>query len=112
MKPPRRTQTVVAAVAVAVVAAIVRIAAGQGSAAPARAPKPHPPKVEKFKHPKLEHGVLTVTGTKLDDTITLRLQACHTDKLEVVVGENGKTFNSTTRTSPRSRWTPLLATTS
>ena len=87
----RRTLTVVAAVAVAVVAAIVGIAAGQGSAAPAPGPeKPHPPKVEKFKHPKLEHGVLTVTGTKADDTITLRLQAGHPDKLEVDVGDEHK----------------------
>jgi Ca2+-binding RTX toxin-like protein len=47
--------------------------------------------VEKFKRPKLEHGVLTVTGTSADDTIALRLQAGHTDKLEVDVGDGRKT---------------------
>ena len=82
-----RRRAVVAAVAVAVVAAI----AGQGSAAPAPGPdKPHPTKVQKFKHPKVKHGVLTVKGTEADDTITLRLQADHPDKLEVDVGEARK----------------------
>jgi Ca2+-binding RTX toxin-like protein len=88
----RRREAVVAAVALAVVAAIVGIVAGQGSAAPAPGPeKSHPSKVEKFKRPKVKHGVLTVTGTKLDDTITLRLQADNPNKLEVDVGDDGKT---------------------
>jgi Ca2+-binding RTX toxin-like protein len=87
----RRREAVVAAVAVAVVAAIVGIVAGYGNAAPAPGPeKAHPPKVEKFKHPKLEHGVLTVTGTQADDTIALRLQDGRPDKLEVDVGDDDK----------------------
>jgi Ca2+-binding RTX toxin-like protein len=85
----RRREASLAAATVAVVAAIVGIAAGQGLAAPAPGPeKPHP-KVEKFKHPKIKHGVLTVKGTNADDEITLRLQAGHPDKLEVDVGDNG-----------------------
>ena len=47
------------------------------------------PRSEKFKHPKLKHGVLTVTGTHADDKIALRLQAGHPDKLEVDVGDDG-----------------------
>jgi Ca2+-binding RTX toxin-like protein len=86
----RRREASLAAATVAVVAAIVGIAAGQGLAAPATGPeKPHP-KVEKFKHPKIKHGVLTVKGTNADDEITLRLQAGHPDKLEVDVGDARK----------------------
>ncbi|HEX7310614.1 MAG TPA: calcium-binding protein [Gaiellaceae bacterium] len=90
----QRRGAAVAAVAAAVVAAIVGIVAGQGTAAPDPGPKqpPHPTKAEKFKHPKLKHGVLLVTGTKVDDNITLRLQGGRSDKLEVVVGDDGKTF--------------------
>jgi Ca2+-binding RTX toxin-like protein len=87
----RRRAAVLAAATVAVVAAIAGIVAGQGTAAPAPGPKPPPgpPKAEKFKHPKLKHGVLTVTGTNEGDKIALRLQAGHPDKLEIDVGDDG-----------------------
>src|SRR4051794_3700831 len=87
----RRRKAVVAAVAVVVFAAIVGIQAGHGSAAPARGlEKPDRLKGEKFRHPKLEHGLLTVTGTQGGDAIALRLQAGRPDKLEVDVGDDGR----------------------
>jgi Ca2+-binding RTX toxin-like protein len=86
----RRREAVFAAAAAAVVAAIVGIVAGQGLAAPPiGADKPHPSKPEKFKHPKVKHGVLTVKGTNADDKIALRLQAGQPDTLEVDVGDDG-----------------------
>ena len=45
--------------------------------------------MEKFKHPKLKHGVLTIAGTEASDKIALRLQAGHPDMLQVDVGDDG-----------------------
>jgi Ca2+-binding RTX toxin-like protein len=42
---------------------------------------------QKFKHPKLKHGVLTIEGTRDDDTIVLRLRADRPDELQVDVGD-------------------------
>jgi Ca2+-binding RTX toxin-like protein len=88
----RRRAAAVVAVAVAVVAAIVGIGAGQGLAA--SGPRhghspPRPPEPEQFKHPKIKHGALTVTGTNASDKIALRLQAGQPTTLEVDVGDDG-----------------------
>ena len=88
----RRREAAVVAVAVAVVAAIVGIVAGQGLAAPGpghRHSPPRSPEPEKFKHPKIKHGALTVTGTNASDKIALRLQADQPTTLEVDVGDDG-----------------------
>ena len=75
----------------AVVAGAAAIATGQGHAAPAldavKAPLAH--KADKFKHPKLRHGLLTVEGTEASDKIALRLQAGDPGTLEVDVGDDG-----------------------
>ena len=75
----------------AVVAGAAAIATGQGHAAPAldavKAPPAH--KADKFKHPKLRHGALTVEGTEASDTIALRLRAGDPGTLEVDVGDDG-----------------------
>jgi Ca2+-binding RTX toxin-like protein len=42
-----------------------------------------------FKHPRLEHGLLTIEGTAASDRITLRLKAGHPRILQVDVGHNG-----------------------
>ena len=87
----RSREVAVAAVVAAVVAAILGIAAGRGNAAPvARFQWPgHAPTAEKSKHRKIKHGVLTVTGTKGDDKIALRLEAGRPDRLEVDLGDDG-----------------------
>jgi Ca2+-binding RTX toxin-like protein len=79
-----------AAVLVAVVGA-AGIVAGQGKAAPAvKAHKAsHRLENPKFKHPKLNHGVLTIIGTDASDKIALRLQAGRPDVLQVDVGDDG-----------------------
>jgi Ca2+-binding RTX toxin-like protein len=66
-----------AASAVALVAIASGALAGEASAK------------EKFKHPKLKHGVLTVEGTAASDKIALRLQAGNPAVLEVDVGDDG-----------------------
>src|SRR5438874_13442413 len=80
--------TVVVAV---VVAGAAGIAAGRGDAAPRikadKASLAH--KEAKFKHPKLEHGLLTIRGTQANDKIVLRLKAGRTDILQVDVGDDG-----------------------
>jgi Ca2+-binding RTX toxin-like protein len=78
-----------AAVLVAVVGA-AGIVAGQGKAAPAvKAHKAsHRLENPKFKHPKLNHGVLTIIGTDASDKIALRLQAGRPDVLQVDVGDD------------------------
>jgi Ca2+-binding RTX toxin-like protein len=83
-----------AASAVAVAAAVAGVSlivAGQGNAAPvrhaAKAPRTH--KTDKFKHPKLKHGVLTIEGTDASDKIALRLQAGDPGVLQVDVGDDG-----------------------
>jgi Ca2+-binding RTX toxin-like protein len=82
----RRREAAVAAVAAAVVATVVGISAGQGTAAPAPA---HPTKAEKFKHPKIKHGVLKIKGTDAGDNIALRLQAARPDVLDVDLDDDG-----------------------
>src|SRR5207247_11439759 len=79
-----RRSTRLAALAVAAAAALAGatgIAAAEGHAAPAL-------KAE-FKHPKLNLGLLTITGTEASDTIALRLQAGEPDVLQVDVGDDG-----------------------
>jgi Ca2+-binding RTX toxin-like protein len=80
------------AVAVAAaVAGVAGIAAGPGRAAPARhaTKASHAHKADKFKHPKLRHGVLTIEGTEASDRIALRLQAGDPGVLQVEVGDDG-----------------------
>src|SRR5438876_8328176 len=80
------------AVAVAAaVAGVAGIAAGPGNAAPVRhaAKASHAHKADRFKHPKLRHGVLTIEGTEAGDRIALRLQAGDAGVLQVDVGDDG-----------------------
>jgi Ca2+-binding RTX toxin-like protein len=42
-----------------------------------------------FKEPKLQHGMLSVKGTRADDRIALRLQAGNAGVLQVDVGDDG-----------------------
>jgi Ca2+-binding RTX toxin-like protein len=79
--------TAVAAAAVAVAG----IAAGGGNAATADKPA-SPPGQAKFKAPKIQHGVLTIEGTKGDDTIVLRLVAGAPGNLQVDVGNGATDF--------------------
>src|SRR5437764_5264003 len=74
----------------ALVAGAAGIAAGPGKAAPARhaAKASHAHKTDKFKHPKLNHGVLTIEGTDASDRIALRLQAGYPGGLQVAVGDD------------------------
>jgi predicted lipoprotein with Yx(FWY)xxD motif len=44
---------------------------------------------ERFKHPKLRHGLLTVEGTEASEKIALRLQAGDPGTLQVDVGDDG-----------------------
>ncbi|MGZ4354112.1 MAG: hypothetical protein ACXVZ4_11245, partial [Gaiellaceae bacterium] len=91
LNEPRRTRPVwLSASAVALAAAVAGaagIAAAPGKAAPARhaAKARHAHKADKFKHPKLKHGVLTIEGTDASDKITLRLQAGDPGFLQVDV---------------------------
>jgi Ca2+-binding RTX toxin-like protein len=72
----------------AVLAGAAGIVAGQGQAAPpGHHGPPHPLEHERFEHPKLKDGVLTIEGTKGDDTIVLQLRAGRPDILQVDVGE-------------------------
>src|SRR5436309_1805844 len=75
----------------AAVAGVAGIAAGPGNAAPVRnaAKASHAHKADKFKHPKLRHGVLTIEGTEAGDRIALRLQAGYPGVLQVDVGDDG-----------------------
>jgi Ca2+-binding RTX toxin-like protein len=80
--------------AVALAAAVAGgagIAAGPGSAAPVRhaTKASHAHKADRFKHPKLRHGVLTIEGTEASDRIALRLQAGDPGVLQVDVGDDG-----------------------
>jgi Ca2+-binding RTX toxin-like protein len=87
-----------AASGVAVAAAVVGaagIAAAQGAAAPAfsNAHKAHKAshvhKEDRFKRPKLSHGLLAIEGTGRSDKIALRLRAGDPDVLQVDVGDDG-----------------------
>src|SRR6266496_293538 len=75
----------------AAVAGAAGIAAGPGKAAPVRhaAKASHAHKTDKFKRPKLKHGVLTIEGTDASDRIALRLQAGYPGVLQVDVGDDG-----------------------
>ncbi len=75
----------------AAVAGVAGIAAGPGSAAPARnaTTASHAHRADRFKHPKLRHGALTIEGTEASDTIALRLQAGDPGVLQVDVGDDG-----------------------
>jgi Ca2+-binding RTX toxin-like protein len=79
-----------AAVLVAVVGA-AGIVVGQGNAAPAvKAHKAsHRLESPKFKHPKLEHGELTIVGTEASDKLALRLQPGEPGVLQLDVGDDG-----------------------
>jgi Ca2+-binding RTX toxin-like protein len=80
------------AVAVAAaVAGVAGIAAGPGSAAPVRhaTKASHAHKADRFKHPKLRHGVLTIEGTEASDRIALRLEAGDAGVLQIDVGDDG-----------------------
>jgi Ca2+-binding RTX toxin-like protein len=86
------------AVAVAVAAAVAGaagIAAGPGNAAPAlnAAKASHAHKADRFKHPKLRHGVLTIEGTEASDKIALRLLAGNPGILQVDVGDGSADFS-------------------
>ena len=64
--------------------------AGPASASPSNAEKAsHPYGKQKFKHPKLRHGVLTIEGTNGSDTIALRLKAGDPEVLQIDVGNDG-----------------------
>src|SRR5438067_7752970 len=76
LKEPRSGRPVwLSASAVALAAAVAGaagIAAGPGNAAPARhtgKAASHAHKADKFKRPKLKHGVLTIEGTEASDKI-------------------------------------------
>src|SRR6266536_2786855 len=83
-----------AAALLVAVAGAAGIVAEQGNAAPAikadKADKaPYPPKAAKFKQPKLQHGLLSIKGTKASDKLALRLQAGEPGTLQVDVGDDG-----------------------
>jgi Ca2+-binding RTX toxin-like protein len=75
----------------AVVAGAAGIAAGPGNAASVRhaARASHAHTTDRFKHPKLKHGELTIEGTGAGDKIALRLQAGDPGVLQVDVGDDG-----------------------
>ena len=79
------------ALALTTVAVAAGIAAGPGKAAPAghAVKTAHAHKADRFKRPKLRHGVLTIEGTEANDTIALRLQAGDPGILQVDVGDDG-----------------------
>jgi len=77
-----------AAVVLAALFGAAGIVAGQGSAAPAvKTSAAH--RMDKFKHPKLKHGELTIVGTEASDKIALRLQSGQPGVLQVDVGDDG-----------------------
>jgi Ca2+-binding RTX toxin-like protein len=88
-KELRPTRFALAAVVVGALAAGAAAAPG-GAAHPARAHAGRAFK-EKFKQPKLEHGLLSIEGTEAGDAITLRLEAGDPGTLQVDVGDDGST---------------------
>jgi RTX calcium-binding nonapeptide repeat (4 copies) len=76
-----------AASAVAVAAALAGVA-GPGNAALADNAR-HSSTPVGFPHPKLNRGVLTITGTQASDQIALRLQAGNPGTVQVDVGDDG-----------------------
>ena len=71
------------------VAVVAVAAAGLGSAAGASPHYGHHAKEERFKRPKLNHGLLVVEGTNDADAIAVRLQAADSNTLQVDVGDDG-----------------------
>ena len=69
-----------------VLAVALVVAAGIGGSAANARPSHH---AEKFKHPRLTHGLLTVAGTDASDRIALRLAAGDPGTLEIDVGDDG-----------------------
>ena len=77
-----------AAVVLAALFGAAGIVAGQGNAASAvKTSAAH--RMDKFKHPKLKHGELTIVGTEASDKIALRLQSGQPGVLQVDVGDDG-----------------------
>ena len=77
-----------AAVVLAALFGAAGIVAGQGNAAPA-VKKSAAHRMDKFKHPKLKHGELTIVGTEASDKVALRLQSGQPGVLQVDVGDDG-----------------------
>jgi Ca2+-binding RTX toxin-like protein len=84
LKAARAAWLAAGAIAVAGTAGVV---AAQGYATPAKPSSPPTP--TKVKHPKLQHGVLSINGTQANDNIALRLQAGDPGVLQVDVGDDG-----------------------
>jgi Ca2+-binding RTX toxin-like protein len=99
LRPLRLAASVV--VVSAALAAAAGLVASQGKAAGAlgagKASSHH--REPAFEHPRLEHGVLTVKGTRASDRIALRLLAGHPDVLGVDVGDDGSADFSFDRSS-------------
>jgi hypothetical protein len=90
LKDSRAARLAASAVAVAaVIAGATGIVAGQGNAASTRKAGNAPVKSAKFKHPKLEHGLLKIRGTRASDAIALRLKAGDPGTLQVDFGNDG-----------------------
>jgi Ca2+-binding RTX toxin-like protein len=92
LKASRTTRRVLLAVTVtAAVAGAAGTMAVQVNAAPAieGAKASYPPRAAKFKKPKLNHGVLTIDGTKASDKIALRLAAGDPATLQVDANDDG-----------------------
>jgi len=92
LKKSRTVRLTASAVAVAAAVGATGIVAGQGKAAPPaiKADKASLSfKKSGFKHPKLKHGLLTVTGTEASDKIALRLRAGDAGILQIDVGDDG-----------------------
>ena len=70
-------------------AAVAVAAAGLGSVASANAHYGHHHQDQRFKRPKLNHGLLVVEGTDAADAIALRLEAGDPNTLQVDVGDDG-----------------------
>ena len=88
----------------AVAASATRRDRGRTREVPRRHPGrqgPTPPEAEKFKQPKLKHGVLTIKGTEASDKIALRLQAGDPGMLQVDVGDDGSADFSFERADDR-----------
>jgi len=99
LRPLRLTASLVAVSAA--LAAAAGLAASSGKAADALGAGKASPRhlAAAFEHPRLEHGILTVTGTRASDRIALRLAAGHPDVLQVDVGDDGSANFSFDRSS-------------
>ncbi len=85
----RPTRLLGSSLAVAAVVA-AGLLAGPAGATPSGAQNAaHAHGKDRFKHPKLRHGVLTIEGTDAGETIALRLKSGDPDVLQVDVGNDG-----------------------